>query len=218
MIAIVAKAPEPGLVKTRLCPPLSAGAAAELSRAFVLDTIEQVRSLPAVARAVAYAPDGGRRFFEDAAPDFSLLPQRGADLGQRMMACLDSLLGDGHPGVLLIGSDMPTLPASVLRRAVDSIAGARADVVLGPSEDGGYYLIGLRARRPELFEDMPWSTSAVLGETLRRARALGLSVELLPTWFDVDTPADLARLVDSLAASAEPAAPHTRRFFEGDRS
>ncbi len=135
-----------------------------------------------------------------------------------MMACLDSLLAGGCPGVLLIGSDTPTLPAAVLHEAVDLVASGGPDVVLGPSEDGGYYLIGLRARRPELFVEMPWSTGTVLAETVRRAEALGLTVALLPTWFDVDTPPDLARLAASLAASDEPAAPHTRRFIGGDRS
>jgi len=110
----------------------------------------------------------------------------------------------------VIGSDVPTLPSAVLEAALDRLAGA--DLVLGPSEDGGYYLIGLREPRAALFADMAWSTEVVFDETMRRASALGLDVGLLPAWFDVDTPADLERLEASLAAPGAGAR-HTRRFF-----
>jgi rSAM/selenodomain-associated transferase 1 len=215
VIAMVAKAPRAGLVKTRLCPPLTAEAAAGLARAFLLDKIEQLRSLEGIAPAVVYAPDDGRAFFEDLAPDFLLMAQRGDGLGRRLITCLDALFAEGREGVLLVDGDTPTLPTRFLSEAVGLIAKGEIDVVLGPSEDGGYYLIGLRACRPEFFEDMPWSTPAVLRETVRRAEALGLSVALLPSWFDVDTGADLDRLRASLATAEEPPARHTRRFLEG---
>ena len=115
----------------------------------------------------------------------------------------------------MIGSDVPTLPSAVLGAALERLAGA--DLVLGPSEDGGYYLIGLREPRAALFADMAWSTEIVFEETMRRASALGLDVGLLPAWFDVDTAADLERLEAALAAPG-PGARHTRRFFAERRA
>ena len=215
VVAIMAKAPRAGEVKTRLCPPLTPGEAAEIYRAFLLDKIEQVRSLDGARPAIAYAPAAARVFFETVAPGFTLIPQRGRDLGARLVAAFEELLGGGAPGALLIDSDTPTLPRELLETALRLVSGADTDVVLGPSEDGGYYLIGLRAPRPELFEDMAWSTPAVLPETLRRAQALGLRVVSLPPWFDVDTGGDIERLEAALAASRGPEPQHTRRFFAG---
>ena len=112
----------------------------------------------------------------------------------------------------MIDSDTPTLPTERLERAVAAMSGGGHDLVLGPSEDGGYYLIGLRRLQPKLFEGMPWSTSTVLEETLRRARSLGLSATKLSAWYDVDTAADLARLQADLAAGPDSGPRHTRRF------
>ena len=216
VIAIMAKMPRAGEVKTRLCPPLTLEEAAGLYHAFLLDKIEQVRGLHAASHAIAYAPADGRGFFEGLAPDFALIPQRGSDLGRRLMAGFDQFFADGYAGALLTDSDTPTLPGAFLQEALDLIASADTDLVLGPSEDGGYYLIGLRAPRPELFLDMPWSTPQVLPETVRRAHALGLRIAWLPPWFDVDTGSDLERLEASLATTAAPR--HTRRFLAGRRT
>src|SRR5262249_19232182 len=131
-------------------------------------------------------------------------------LGARLAHAFEDLLADGAPAAIVMGSDIPTLPRAVLATALEGVA--RADLVLGPSEDGGYYLIGLRAPRAAVFADMVWSTAGVLEETLHRARALGLDVDLLPAWFDVDTGADLERLEVSLTQPG-PGARHTRRFF-----
>jgi glycosyltransferase A (GT-A) superfamily protein (DUF2064 family) len=129
------------------------------------------------------------------------------------VAVCDQLLRDGCDAAILIDSDTPTLPTERLERAVAVMKEGGCDLVLGPSEDGGYYLIGLRRLHPELFEGMPWSTPTVLEETLRRARALGLSAFTLPAWYDVDTAADLARLQADLAAGPDGLPPrHTRRF------
>jgi hypothetical protein len=159
---------------------------------------------------MAYAPVDARAFFHALAPDFALVAQRGDDLGARLSHAFEDLLADGAPGAIVIGSDVPTLPRAVLVAALERLAGA--DLVLGPSEDGGYYLIGLREPRAALFADMAWSTEGVFDETLRRAGALGLDVGLLPAWFDVDTAVDLERLQASLATSG-PGARNTRRFF-----
>jgi len=215
VLAVMAKAPRAGRVKTRLCPPLSPDEAAELAGAFLLDAVDQVRSVAAVRPAMAYAPVDARAFFHAIAPDFDLVAQRGDDLGARLAHAFEDLLADGTPGAIVIGSDVPTLPSAVLGAALDRLAGA--DLVLGPSEDGGYYLIGLREPRAALFADMAWSTAVVFEETMRRASGLGLDVGLLPAWFDVDTGADLERLEASLAAPGSGAR-HTRRFFAERRA
>lgn len=209
-VAIMAKTPTAGEVKTRLCPPLSPAGAAELYRCFLLDKIEQVRALKTASPAIAYTPADRRAFFEEVAPGFILVAQRGADLGARLANSLVELLERGHRAALAIDSDTPTLPLGFLEQALDLVR--TTDVVLGPTEDGGYYLIGLRTAHRELFETMAWSTSQVLPETIRRAQAKGLRVALLPPWYDIDTPADLVRLRDALTGSSDGPR-HTRRFL-----
>ena len=210
-VAIMAKAPRPGAVKTRLCPPLTPGEAAELGRCFLRDKIAQVRGLVGATPVLAYAPARERAVFKRLAPDFALIPQRGEDLGARLVSVLASLLGRGHPAALAIDSDTPTLPTRLLQRAVDLAASGEADVVLGPSEDGGYYLVGLRTVHRELFDGIPWSTPGVLDATLARACATGLRSVCLPPWFDVDTPDDLTRLRRALAETPH-AAPATAKW------
>ncbi len=184
---IMAKAPRAGEVKTRLCPPLSLADASELYRRFLLDKIDQVRALRTASPAIAYTP---------------------ADANS-----LGELLDQGYRGALAIDSDTPTLPLGFLEQALDLLTTPEVDVVLGPTEDGGYYLIGLRTVYRELFDAMAWSTSLVLPDTLRRADAKGLRVACLPPWYDIDTPDDLARLRMALAASDGDSPRHTRAFF-----
>lgn len=204
----------PGQAKTRLCPPLSPDEAAGLSRSFLLDKIEQVRALERATPVLAYTPEDSRDLFAALAPDFVLLPQQGPDLGARLSTGLERLLAsDRHGGVLLIDSDTPTLPVELLQRAVDLLADPAVDIVLGPTEDGGYYLIGLKAPQPALFVGMPWSTPEVLPETLRRARLRNLRLAQLPSWHDVDVPSDLDRLRAELAGEDGARAAHTRRFL-----
>lgn len=213
-VAVFAKAPVPGAVKTRLCPPLTPRQAATLARCFLRDRIAQVRGLGGVSPVIAYAPASERDAFEPLAPDFTSIPQRGDDLGARMRSVLGALLRRGHRAALVIGTDTPTLPAPLVQGAVDVLASGGTDLVVGPAEDGGYYLIGVRADHPALFDDVPWSTGAVLDVTLRRARSAGLRTTRLPSWFDVDTPEDLARLRAALAATPH-VAPATSRFLAG---
>jgi uncharacterized protein len=210
-LTIMAKAPRAGAVKTRLCPPLSPREAAGLARCLLRDTIAKARSLADVTAMIAYTPAGERAAFERLATDLALVPQQGHDLGERMRAALAQGLRT-HRHAIAIGTDTPTLPAAALRLAIDRLGSDDVDVVLGPAEDGGYYLIGVRADHPALFAEVPWSTSAVLDLTLRRAAAAGLRCALLPAWFDVDTPADLARLRAALA-DAPHQAPSTSRFL-----
>jgi rSAM/selenodomain-associated transferase 1 len=212
-LCIMAKAPEAGRVKTRLCPPLSPEDAAELYRCFLLDKIVQVREVAGMEPVLAYSPPEAVAVFAALAPGFTLLAQRGDDLTARLVAVCDDLFRGGFDAAILIDSDTPTLPAERLERAVALMSAGAPDLVLGPSEDGGYYLIGLRRPRPEIFEGMPWSTPAVLEETLRRARVLGLSSTRLEAWYDVDTAADLARLQAELADDSDDGPRHTRRFL-----
>lgn len=199
-LAIMAKVPGHGEVKTRLGPALSSEARRELYEAFLLDRVEQARHLGGTRVVVAYTPaEASQAMRELLGNEVDLVAQRGSDLGGRLASVAGELLGEGHPAVLLVDSDTPSLPPTILAEAIRVLAdGAGPDLVLGPAWDGGYYAIGLRRPIPELFETIAWSTRSVLSETVRRARALGLRVHFLPGWFDVDTPADLDRLAREL--------------------
>lgn len=200
-VAIMAKVPRAGAVKTRLCPPLLAEEAAALYRCFLLDKIAAVGALAGADPVIAYTPEDAGTELRAMAPGFCLVAQRGPDLGVRLHTTLSSLLAAGHSAAIAVDSDTPTLPRDFLQRAVDVLSHPGPDVVLGPTEDGGYYLIGLRSAHRELFEDVPWSTSRVLEVTLRRAGNAGLAATCLPKWFDVDTAKDLERLGNSLAGA-----------------
>ncbi len=216
-LAVVAKVPVPGAVKTRLCPPLSPVEAARLARCFLEDRIAQVRLVPGADPILAFAPaTRARELAGLVPPGVRLLPQRGADLGARLQRLLAGLLAEGYSGAVAVDADSPTLPLAFLRAACRVLRRGRVDVVLGPCLDGGYYLIGLRAPAPALFATMPWSTPAVLEETVARARRLGLRLALLPPWFDVDRGEDLVRLRASLKggpAAYRPA--RTLAFLRG---
>lgn len=210
-LAILAKAPVPGAVKTRLCPPLRPEEAADLCRAFLQDCLDRARAVPAVAAYLAYTPAEAEAFFTaTAGAGIGLLPQGDGDLGQRMASVAGRLLAAGHPAVLLTGTDSPTLPAELLAEAADRLLRRPADLLLGPTADGGYYLLGLRRPLPGLFGELAWGTDAVLAQTLERAAAAGLAVELLPGWYDVDTGADLRRLAVALEAGEGWPARRTR--------
>lgn len=212
VLVIMAKQPAVGRTKTRLSPPLTPAEAAALYEAMLRDTIQLGARLEGVRLAIAVTPPEAtstiRRF---GPPGAILLPVAGVDIGDCLNQVLGRLLAAGHPQVIALNSDGPTLPDAYLRQAFAWLDGA--DVVLGPSEDGGYYLIGLKQACPELFRDIEWSSERVTAQTLARAQAMGLSVALLPPWYDVDTSANLARLQGELATLPAEALPHTRRFF-----
>lgn len=207
-LAVMAKVPVAGEVKTRLCPPLAPIQAATLAECFLLDRLEQLGEVPDADALVAFAPRERQATLQALVPPgVRLIPQQGADLGARLDRVLTDVLAEGYAGAVAVDADSPTLPTAYLRRACAVLRDAAVDVVVGPSDDGGYYLIGLRAPAPALFADMPWSTARVTEETLARARHLGLRLALLPSWFDVDRGEDLARL----RASAPPEAFRPRR-------
>lgn len=189
---IFAKEPVPGEVKTRLSPPLRLEDACRLYHAFLEDILEEMGRLPRMDLGLAYTPAGAGDFFRRlTGKSVRVIPQEGRDLGERMLRTLSWSFGAGCQTVLLRGSDTPDLPGAFLAEARERLSTGAAQVVLGPSRDGGYYLIGLKAPYPALFAGIPWSTGRVLDETLKRAAQLSLQVHLLPYWSDIDTHADL---------------------------
>jgi rSAM/selenodomain-associated transferase 1 len=220
-VAIMAKAPRVGEVKTRLVPPLSATDAAALGAAFLQDIAGNIlaagQSVP-IAAYVAYAPAGSEGVFRAFVPSsVGLLLSRRAGLAASLLDAAEDLLGAGHEAVCLVNADSPTLPTGVLVEAARALQCPGDRVVLGPAEDGGYYLIGLKYAHRRLFEDIDWSTERVFNQTLDRAQELGLVTVTLPVWYDVDDAASLWRLRAELLGSAiagdQYAAPHTRAWL-----
>lgn len=217
----MAKAPIAGEVKTRLVPPLSSAEAAALNICFLRDMATNITAVAAERRAeglVVYTPLGAERAFDGVLPEgFDFLAQRGESLGDRLCNATDDLLKDGYRSVCLINSDSPTLPRSVLDRAIESLARDGDRVVLGAADDGGYYLIGLKQAHRNLFDRIAWSTADVLAHTVKRAAEIGLEVEMLPRWYDVDDAETLNRLCEELFATHRQdgaySAPHTRAFL-----
>jgi rSAM/selenodomain-associated transferase 1 len=192
LLIIFAKEPSPGQVKTRLSPPLSPEAAAQLYHSFLQDILEEMARVPEVRLALAFSPPGSQDCFRGLAPPGAdLFPQEGEDLGERMARAFARSFGAGFGPVLLRGSDVPDLPAALVSEAKEVLATGQAQLVLGPAADGGYYLVGLTEPQPCLFQGPAWSGSTVFTDTLRLARQLGLRVHFLPRWFDIDTYADL---------------------------
>jgi uncharacterized protein len=215
ILVIFAKAPLAGQVKTRLCPPLSLTEAAELARCFLVDTVERACRLPGVQVYLAITPAESEPLFRALLPfPVKYLAQRGTSLGEREHNVFIDLLRRGSTCIVLIGSDIPTLPLSHLREAFRHLEDARCDVVFGPSSDGGYYLVGMRAPHPELFENITWSTSSVMAETLEHAQKHGLNVALVPSWHDVDDNDDLSHLVTELSRpDGHTQAPRTKTLL-----
>ena len=196
IVGVFARTPAAG-GKSRLWRALGREPDVRLLAAMLEDTLDLVERAGDVDRVLVAQPAPGERTV-NARAGWDVILQEGDDLGMRMHNALVELLGLGYESAILIGSDVPTLPAEVLRRAVSLLADGRTDLVLGPSEDGGYYLVGTRTPHPELFTGIPWSTPAVLARTLERARALGLSVALVDRWYDIDGPDDLRRAASEL--------------------
>jgi len=209
-LVVFAKTPRPGHVKTRLCPPLSAGQAAGLCRAFLLDVLELCDGLPDCERVLAYAPRGTRAEMAAlAGVGWRLTLQQGQDLGERLANAFEEALAAAPRRVLIIGTDSPHLSANTLRAADTALS--EADVVLGPCADGGFYLIGLRRWQPGLLDGVRWSTEHALRDTLACAAGLGLSCHLLEESYDVDDFASLMRLADHVHGSPASRLRHTRQ-------
>ncbi len=213
---VMAKQPLVGSTKTRMCPPLTLAEAAGLYEALLKDTLSLVQKLTGIQMAVAVTPPDGLAYFENLTPPGTpLLPIEGRDIGHCLSQAFERLFGAGYnrgfERVLAINSDGPSLPAAYIQQAVQALGGS--DLVFGPSDDGGYYLVGMKEPHPELFEDIDWSTDRVLAQSLARAEVLGLTVYQTPAWYDVDSAPDLARLAAEMAESHPTGLTFTRQFL-----
>lgn len=198
----MAKAPIPGSVKTRMVPPLTNEQAAELCRALLLDQLEHLSALVDIDLYVAFSPEEAEPLIKSVLPaSYKSFPQQGEDLGARMNRVLDELWRRGHSNAAIIGSDVAAPPLKYLYDGFEQLSSPRQRVVLGPSQDGGYYLVGMNRPTPEIFSEMTWSHDQVLTQTTARLTRLGVAFTLLPDWFDLDTIDD----IDLLRSCAEPA-------------
>lgn len=226
-LAMMIKAPRPGASKTRLVPPLTHVEAAAISECFLRDTAANIDGAvrggspdaPAAGVAV-YTPVGMEAAFDGLLPEgFSLVAQREGSFGERLFHAVEDLLALGFGAVCLIDSDSPTLPVAALATAVGELSRSGDRMVLGPSKDGGYYLIGVKQAHRRLFENIDWSTEEVDGQTRKRAVEIGLETILLPTWYDVDDAATLRILCEEMFTGARGKsgypAPCTRALLEG---
>jgi rSAM/selenodomain-associated transferase 1 len=226
-LALMTKAPRAGEVKTRLVPPLTNEEAARLNRCFLQDTGSAISvccsrlavpnsGWPIVYGIAVYTPVGAESDYANILPpNFSLLPQRGENFGERLYFAADDLFRCRFDTVCLIDSDSPTVPAENFARAVELLSLPGDHIVLGPCDDGGYYLIGLKKSHREVFEGIDWSTDRVFEQTKQRARQIGVGVRELPRGFDVDDRATLHRLCDELLSenARDNVAPRTKEFL-----
>ena len=212
-LIVMAKLPAPGRTKTRLCPPLTPQQAAELYGCLLRDTLDSVRTAvshtPALTPFLAYTPAAAHSYFRELAPDFQLLPQAGATLGERLESVLGAAAELGYEQAAAINSDSPALPPAFLAQAFAELDDPAVDVALGPCDDGGYYLIAWKRPFPALVRQVRMSTPHVLHDTLALAAAGELRVTLLPSWYDIDDAADLARM-----RAQGHTGPHVRAFLE----
>ena len=222
-LTVMSKAPRPGRVKTRLSPPLTLVQTAALNVCFLRDTTANLATIPGSAGLISYTPQGDEALFDGLLPEtFGLVLQRGDGFGERLLAAAEDVLTIGYGAVCLIDSDSPTVPQAAFAQAVEALAKPGDRIVLGPSHDGGYYLVGLKHAHRAPFERITWSTGSVLAETVERCTEAGLEVVLLPTWYDVDDAGTLkilrAELLEGqtpeFAAETGYPAPRTREFLE----
>ena len=214
-LIVVAKQPAPGQTKTRLSPPLTPTQASALYECFLLDTLEQMRKVEDVQRVIAHLPPDAGEYFARLAPDFGLVPQHGGDLGERLDHALTDCLSDGYECAVIMDSDSPTLPYRYLAQAFEALSGG-ADVAIGPCEDGGYYLIGLKRPHPRLLREVRMSTPTVAADTIAIAQSDGLRVGILPRWYDVDDRDSLLRLAKEVDSLGPLEAAHTRQLLGQD--
>lgn len=185
-LIIFAKSPIPGKVKTRLTPHITPTEAAELYRAFIADTMSTVRKLKCERVTIAYTPSSAEATFHSiCGQSVNYLPQKGDNLGERMENAFKHSFDKGSKRTVIIGTDSPTLPLSYIQKAFEALK--EVHVTIGPTFDGGYYLIGLSEQNDTIFDGIDWSTSKVFGQTLARIQAANKQLYVLPPWYDVDT-------------------------------
>ena len=209
-LLVFVKAPSPGAVKTRLLPAWSPADAAGLYQALVRDTLEAVRPLREVRVVVAYAPDAGFPDLGWVDGSWPLVPQEGRTLGERLTHGFAWAFRQGARRVAALGSDAPELSGAWVRQAFRELQ--HADVVVGPTRDGGYHLIGLSRPQPALFAGMPWSSPRLLARTLEQVARLGLRLRTLPPIADLDTPDDVRRYLEKVSDTSQ-SGKSVRHFF-----
>jgi len=207
-IAVFARWPEEGKVKTRLSPALPASMARDLSVALLRDALDVAAACPAGERILywAEAPSARQEFAPPAG--FAVRDQKGGDLGARLEDAFAAMLRERGDRAVVIGTDAPELDAETIHRAFGMLE--RHDAALGPAADGGYYLAALAVPKPELFRGIDWGTERVRAQTLERARGERLEVGMLDMLEDLDTPADLTRWLARAALDATRGGTHTR--------
>jgi rSAM/selenodomain-associated transferase 1 len=222
-IAVMAKASAPGRAKTRLVPPLDYDEAAALNTAFLHDVTDNIllaasRAAPGatIAAYAAYGPPGSEDFFRSRFPAIDLIPAWLPNFGACLLHAIAQMFARGHSAAVVLNADSPTLPTALLNETAAVLAQPGDRAVLGPSSDGGYYLLGLKTAHRRLFEDIAWSTEHVAAQTRERAQEIGLPLHVLPQWYDVDDVACLRRLHAEIFESGRPgaalpphAAPHS---------
>jgi len=208
-IAVMAKASTPGRAKTRLVPPLDYDEAAALNTAFLRDVTDNIllaagRAAPGatIAGYAAYGPPGSEDFFRSRFPAIDLIPAWLPDFGACLLHAIEQMLARGHRAAVVLNADSPTLPTALLNETAAVLARPGDRAVLGPSSDGGYYLLGLKTAHRRLFEDVAWSTERVATQTRARAAEIGLPVHILPEWYDVDDAQSLHLLRAELDGTA----------------
>ena len=209
-IAVMAKASTPGLTKTRLVPPLRFDEAASFNTAFLQDVAANLVAAGQQAEItgyMAFGPPGSEGFFKRTlGPDIGLISAWRPNFGDCLLLAIEAMLTRGHGSAVVLNSDSPTLPTALLVETAEVLAGPGDRAVLGPSTDGGYYLLGLKLAHRRMFEDITWSTERVAEQTLERARQIGLDVHILPAWYDVDDLESLRILHEEIRGRR--AAPH----------
>lgn len=205
------KIPRAGNVKTRLQPYLSPEQSAEIAAAFLHDAEAKARKI-CDKTIIAFAPaDEKKSLFNFVSPQNIFAAQKGKNLGERMFNAFKFAFKNGLDSVVMIGTDSPTFPAKFIEKAFNLLE--NSDAVLGESEDGGYYLIGLKTLRKEIFENVEWSSPETFVQTLRNIENCGLSLSFVPKWHDVDFPEDLERLKIELRENPK-LAPKTAKWLK----
>jgi rSAM/selenodomain-associated transferase 1 len=214
-IAVMAKASIPGRAKTRLVPPLTFTEASDFNTAFLRDVADNIgaaaREAP-INGYVAFGPPDPVGFFSSMLPpSIGLIDAWHANFGDCLFTAIAQLFARGHAAAVVLNSDSPTLPTSFLIETAQRLAHPGDRAILGPSSDGGYYLLGLKAPHRRLFEQVAWSTELVAAQTLERAAEIGLDVEVLPEWYDVDDACSL-RMLCAEFDEVVPAPSERRRY------
>ena len=213
-LIVFARDPIAGQVKTRLNPLLGLQATCDLYTCFLSDSLDKICAVKSADRFVGVYPSNLSGYFErlDMSLSINVFTQNGKDLGERMLNAFSARFGEGYGRVVIIGSDSPSLPLAYIMQAFSS----ERDVSLGPSADGGYYLIGMRGKLVNLFDGIAWGEDTVLEETRHKLEDSGASFELLPVWYDVDRSDDLRFLkthLELLAKAGQKEGTSTRKFL-----